>query len=335
MSKIIVFGGAGFIGSHTCKELHRNGFEPVAFDNLVEGQPGCVRWGDLIKGDICNRDDVAAALSRIRPVAAIHFAAHAYVGHSVRDPATYYRNNVTGSLNLAEALLEAGPVPLIFSSTCATYGDPGSRPITEDLPQVPINPYGRSKLMFEQILRDFSRAYGLRSVALRYFNAAGADPEGEIGEAHREETHLIPRAILAALGRIEDFQVFGADFATPDGSAVRDYIHVSDLARAHVAACRYLLGGGETDQFNLGAGRGFSVFEIIAAVERVLGRPVPHSIAPRRAGDPPVLVADASKARDVLGFAPELSDLDDIIRSAAAWFARRAGAGAAVRAAVV
>lgn len=330
MNKVIVFGGAGYIGSHTCKELYRAGFDPVAFDNLSEGHADLVKWGDLIRGDIRNFDDIAMALARTRPVAAIHFAAHAYVGHSVRHPSIYYSNNVAGSLNVAEALRSAGCIPLIFSSTCATYGDPGTDRITEDLPQVPINPYGRSKLMVEYILRDFSDAYGMQSVALRYFNAAGGDADGETGEAHREETHLIPRAILAGLGRIDDFCVFGTDFGTPDGSAIRDYIHVTDLARAHVAACRYLLEGGKTDQFNLGVGRGYSVREVIAAVERILGQPVPHRVAPRRAGDPPALIADASKATKVLGFEPALGDLDTIVGSAVAWHAAQSSANARV-----
>jgi UDP-glucose-4-epimerase GalE len=325
VNRVIVFGGAGYIGSHTCKELRRAGFDPVAFDDLSEGHAAFVRWGELILGDIRNFGEISDVLSRIRPVAAIHFAAHAYVGQSVRDPAIYYANNVAGSLNVAEALRQAGGIPLIFSSTCATYGIPPGPRITEDLPQVPINPYGRSKLMVEQILEDYSAAYGLRSVALRYFNAAGDDADGETGEAHREETHLIPRAILAGLGQIHDFCVYGTDFDTPDGTAIRDYIHVTDLARAHVAACRYLLDGGRTDRFNLGTGRGHSVREVIAAVEQILGRPVPHRTAPRRAGDPPVLVANADRARAVLGFVPTLDVLETIVGSAVAWHAGRVG----------
>ncbi len=323
MKKVIVFGGAGYIGSHTCKELKASGFDPVAFDNLSEGHAEFVRWGGLIKGDVRNPADITDALDHVRPVAAIHFAAHAYVGHSVTDPSRYYENNVSGSLNVAQALQMAGGIPLIFSSTCATYGAPDSPVIAEDTPQVPINPYGRTKLMVEHILKDFSAAYGFRSVALRYFNAAGDDAQGETGEAHREETHLIPRAILAGLGEIDDFCVFGQDFDTPDGSAVRDYIHVTDLARAHVAACRYLLDGGATDQFNLGVGRGYSVLEIVAAVSKCLGTPVPHRIEARREGDPPMLIADASKAKKVLGFETLHSDLDTIVESAVAWHRAR------------
>ncbi len=317
--KVLVFGGAGYIGSHTCKELKANGFDPVAFDNLSEGHADFVKWGDLIVGDIRNPDDLAAAVARVKPLAAIHFAALAYVGQSVTDPEHYYDNNVTGSLNVARALRAAGNVPLIFSSTCATYGAPDVARIAETTSQSPINPYGRSKLMVEQILRDFSDAYGLRSVSLRYFNAAGDDAEGDIGEAHREETHLIPRAVLAGLGEIDDFHVFGDDFDTPDGSSVRDYIHVTDLARAHVAACQYLLNGGETEQFNLGVGRGYSVFEIVEAVSRALGHPVPYLVKGRRAGDPPSLIADASKARAVLKFEPRHSDLETIVRTAVDW----------------
>lgn len=326
MLKVIVFGGAGYIGSHTCKELKKNGYEPIAFDNLSEGHAEFVKWGELIEGDIRSPADIEAALDRVQPAAAIHFAAHAYVGHSMIDPSVYYDNNVTGSLNVAQALRVKGGIPLIFSSSCATYGAPDVAMITESTPQAPINPYGRSKLMVEHILQDFSAAYGLRSVALRYFNAAGDDADGETGEAHREETHLIPRAILAGLGVIDDFWVFGQDFDTPDGSAVRDYIHVTDLARAHVAACGYLLNGGATDQVNLGVGRGYSVFEVIEAVEKCLGTSVPFRTAARREGDPPMLVADASKAKVRLGVEPLHSDLDTIVSTAVAWHrARSAG----------
>lgn len=319
MTKIIVFGGAGYIGSHTCKELKANGFDPITFDNLSEGHAKFVQWGDLIEGDICDPAAVSAAIERVKPVAAIHFAAHAYVGHSVTDPAKYYANNVVGSLNVVQALCAAGNIPIVFSSTCAIYGSPAVTTIAEDVPKAPINPYGRTKLMVEQILQDFSTAYGLKSVALRYFNAAGDDAALETGEAHREETHLIPRAILAGLGKIHDFCVFGSDYDTPDGSAVRDYIHVTDLARAHVAACRYLLDGGATEQLNVGVGRGYSVFEIIEAVERHLEGPVPHTIEARRAGDPPTLIADAAKIREMMGFEAVHSDLDSIVSSAVAW----------------
>lgn len=322
MASVIVFGGAGYIGSHTCKELKSNGFDPVTFDSLSEGYADFVKWGDLITGDIRDRAAVDDAIARVKPVAAIHFAAHAYVGESVADPGKYYDNNVTGSLSIARAAQAAGNLPLIFSSTCAIYGDPGPVAIHEDLPKAPINPYGQTKLMVEQILRDFSTAHDLRSVCLRYFNASGDDAAGETGEAHRDETHLIPRAILAGLGRIDDFNIFGDDYDTPDGSAVRDYIHVTDLARAHVAACCYLLDGGASDQFNVGVGHGYSVFEIVAEVASALGHPVPHRVMPRRAGDPPRLVADPSKIRQRLGFETRHSDLKNIIRTAVAWHKR-------------
>ncbi|MGJ8572798.1 MAG: UDP-glucose 4-epimerase GalE [Hoeflea sp.] len=319
MSKVIVFGGAGYIGSHTCKELKASGFDTVTFDSLSEGYADFVKWGDLIVGDVRNASEVMTAIEQVRPVAAIHFAAHAYVGESVRDPAKYYENNVSGSLNVVQAVQQAGNVPLVFSSSCAVYGDPGTATIDEDLPKAPINPYGRSKLMVEQILQDFSSAYDLRSVCLRYFNASGDDADGDTGEAHRDETHLIPRAILSALGKIDDFFVFGDDYDTPDGTAVRDYIHVTDLARAHVAACRYLLDGGQTDQFNVGVGHGYSVLDIVNAVSNALATEVPHQIKPRRAGDPPKLVADPAKIRRRLGFETRHSDLKNIIETAVAW----------------
>lgn len=322
MKSVIVFGGAGYIGSHTCKELKANGFHPVCFDNLSEGYAEFAKWGDLIVGDVRNPDDVAAAIAKVKPVAAIHFAAHAYVGESVTDPAKYYDNNLSGSLSIIRAAKAAGNLPLIFSSTCAIYGDPGTAVIHENLPKQPINPYGRSKLMVEQILQDYSDAYDFRSVCLRYFNASGDDADGDIGEAHRVETHLVPRAILAGLGRIDDFEVFGSDYDTPDGSAVRDYIHVTDLARAHVAACSYLLDGGASAQFNVGAGHGYSVMEIVRAVSEALGENVPHTLKPRRAGDPAKLVADPAKIRRALGFATQHSDLDNIIKTAVAWHKR-------------
>ncbi|TCL09051.1 UDP-arabinose 4-epimerase [Shimia isoporae] len=324
MSRVLVFGGAGYIGSHTCKNLSENGFTPVTFDNLSEGHKDHVKWGDLIVGDIRNQDELDKAVAKVRPSAAVHFAACAYVGESVRNPSQYYENNVRGSLNIIQTMHRAGNIPLIFSSSCATYGDPAADRISETTPQNPINPYGRTKLMTEHMLQDFSAAYGLRSVALRYFNAAGADPDGEIGESHREETHLIPRAILSGLGEIDDFYVFGTDYSTPDGTAVRDYIHVTDLARAHVAACKYLLDGGQTDQFNLGVGEGYSVKQIIETVKVHLDKPVPHHLRARRPGDPASLVADASKAQRVLGFEPLHSSLNEIVETATAWHRKQA-----------
>lgn len=320
MRNILVFGGAGYIGSHTCKQLRLSGFNPISFDNLSEGHTDLVQWGDLIIGDIRSKEDIVAAIQRVAPVAAIHFAAHAYVGESVVDPSKYYSNNVVGSLNIIQALQEANNLPVIFSSSCAIYGTPTTPTISEETPKAPINPYGRSKLMVEQILQDFSAAYDLRSVCLRYFNASGGDAAGETGEAHRHETHLIPRTILSGLGRIDDFSVFGDDYDTSDGSAVRDYIHVTDLADAHVAACKYLLDGGATDHFNVGTGKGYSVLEIITAVSKHLDREVPFNLGPRRAGDPAALVAEVSKIQKILEFQAKFSELDNIISTALPWY---------------
>ena len=256
----------------------------------------------------------------------MHFAAYTFVGESVGDPAKYYRNNVVGALTLFEAAVAAGIESVVFSSTAAVYGVPEIVPIPESAPKLPINPYGRSKLMMEEILRDFDGAYGLRSIALRYFNAAGADPDGETGEDHDPETHLIPRALMAAAGEIPHLDLFGTDYPTPDGTAIRDYIHVSDLADAHVRALRYLQGGGPSDAFNLGTGRGFSVTEIIAATERATGLRVPVKEGPRRAGDPPVLVADPARARSTLGLATRHSDIDAVVGSAWRWYQGLRGA---------
>ena len=254
----------------------------------------------------------------------MHFAAYAYVGESVAEPGRYYGNNVLGTLTLLESLRDAGIGRFVFSSTCATYGIPSRVPIDEDHPQAPINPYGSSKLMVERILADFDRAHGLQSVALRYFNAAGADPDGEIGECHEPETHAIPLAIQAALGRLQRFQVFGTDYPTPDGSAIRDYVHVSDLADAHVRALEYLVSGGSSTALNLGTGQGHSVLQVVAAVEAETGRRVPLERAERRPGDPAVLVAEAARARTTLGWSPAFTDLREIVRTAVAWERRRA-----------
>ena len=318
--RVLVTGGAGFVGSHACKALALAGFEPVAFDSLERGNDRSVRWGPLVRGNVCDRKALLDAFDRHDPVAVLHFAAYAYVGESVDDPALYYRNNVVGTLTLLEAMREHGCHDVVFSSSCATYGVPSRSPISEDETQVPINPYGRTKLIVEQILGDMSRAYGTRYVALRYFNAAGADPDGELGEEHEPETHLLPLIISTALGQRAQVAVFGDDYPTPDGTAVRDYVHVSDLARAHVLALEHLLAGGKSLTLNLGAGRGHSVREMIAAVERVAGGDVATTIAPRRQGDPPSLIADAARARDVLGWAPELG-IDVIVQTAWDWFA--------------
>ena len=320
--KVLVAGGAGYIGSHACKALAARGFVPVVYDNLSTGHRGFVRWGPLVEGDLLDEEALARTFAEHRPAAALHFAACAYVGESVEDPARYYRNNVVGALNLMDAARSGGNVPIVFSSTCAVYGEPRMLPITEDEPLVPVNPYGRTKLAVEQALSDYDAAYGLRSVRLRYFNACGGDPDGEIGESHDPETHLVPRAILAAVGRLAELTIFGDDYPTPDGTAIRDYVHVCDLADAHVAAVRLLLGGGESFSVNLGTGRGFSVREIVGAVERVTGLDVPCRIAPRRPGDPAVLVADSSRAERLLGFSAAHSDVETIVRTAHAWLAR-------------
>lgn len=316
---VLVTGGAGYVGSHACAALAEAGFRPVVYDNLSRGHETLVRYGPLERGDIRDRARLAEVMGCYQPIAAMHFAALADVAESVADPATYYDNNVIGALTLLQAMRDRGISRLVFSSTCATYGMPRQQPITEEAQQEPINPYGRSKLMIEQALIDHTPAYGLKSVSLRYFNACGAHPSGDIGELHEPETHLIPRALMAVLGEIETLQVFGTDYQTSDGTAVRDYIHVCDLAAAHVAALRYLLAGGDTTALNVGTGRGHSVLEIIDSVRRVTGREVPVRHGPRRPGDPPVLIADPAKAKVLLDFRARWTDLDDIVASAWRW----------------
>lgn len=316
---MLVTGGAGYIGAHTCKLLAQKGYAPIAFDNLSTGHESFVRWGPLIKGDIRDSASVARALAGSGAEAVIHFAANAEVGESVVNPAKYYDNNVAGTLSLLKGMAEAGVAQIVFSSTCSLYGAVGSKPLSEALAPAPVNPYARSKWMIEQILADYGAATGLRSICLRYFNACGADPEGEIGEWHEPETHLIPRAVLAILGKVPDFAVFGDDYDTPDGTAIRDYVHVTDLAAAHLAALERLRGGHGSGVYNLGSGTGYSVRQVLACIEQVSGKPVPMRMAPRRAGDPPALVADAGLARAELGFAPAHSDLETIIRTAWRW----------------
>jgi UDP-glucose-4-epimerase GalE len=320
---VLVTGGAGYIGAHACKALAKAGYEPVAYDNLSRGHRDAVRWGPLVEGDIADGARLAETVARFKPIAAMHFAAYAFVGESVARPELYFRNNVAGSLALCEAMMRAGGLPLVFSSSCATYGVPETSPIAEGAPQRPVNPYGESKLMVERMLDWMSRADKLRYVALRYFNAAGADPDGEAGERHEPETHLIPLVLDAILGRGEPVSIFGTDYPTPDGTAIRDYIHVQDLAEAHVRALGYLLDGGASAALNLGTGTGHSVRAVIAAAARVTGRPVPQREAPRREGDPPILVADPRLAANVLQWAPQLPDLDDIIADAWKWQQRQ------------
>lgn len=319
---VLVAGGAGYVGSHACKALAQAGFRPVVLDNLSTGHRDFVRWGPLVQADLHDTATVADTIRQHGCVAALHFAAFAYVGESVTDPAKYYDNNVAGTLALLHGMRTAGCDALVFSSTCAVYGQPTQVPINEATPPDPINPYGASKLMVERILADFRPAYGLRSIALRYFNACGADPDGEIGELRDPETHLIPRAMMALQGHIDDFAVFGSDFATPDGTAIRDYIHVAALAEAHVAALRRLLDGSPGGVFNLGTGRGYSVKQVLQAIEQETGERLPGVMGARRPGDPAELVADPARARQELGFDPTHSDLDSIVRTAWAWHRR-------------
>jgi UDP-arabinose 4-epimerase len=318
--RIIVTGGAGFIGSHTAKLLGARGMEPVVYDNLCTGNRSAARWGPFVHGDILDTVHLARTITQYKPLAVVHFAASAYVGESVEDPAKYYRNNVAGTLSLLDACRQSGVEKVIFSSSCATYGVPAELPIREHTPQDPINPYGKTKLIAEHMLRDYAAAFGIRYVALRYFNACGADPEGELGECHNPETHLIPRALLAAAGRTPWLEVFGDDYETADGTCIRDYVHVADLAQAHLLAFDHLARGGENIAVNLGTGRGSSILQILEAIGRVTGRQVPIRIFPRRAGDPPALYADPALADRVLGFSPKYSDLDTIVRTAAPFF---------------
>ncbi len=313
---VLVVGGAGYIGSHTAKTLKRAGHNPVVIDNLSTGHRWAVRWGPLVEADLADKTAILQAIRDHQIEAVIHFAANAYVGESMQNPAKYFRNNVANMLNLLEAQHESGVKHIVFSSSCTTYGIPERVPISEDFPQSAISPYGESKLMGEKMLKWFGECYGLGWVALRYFNASGADPEGEIGEVHDPETHLIPLVIDAALGKRPPVRIFGTDYPTPDGTAIRDYIHVMDLADAHVRALQYLLEGGESTAFNLGTGHGHSVREVITAVEQVGGRKVPAEEAPRRAGDPPALVADPSKARRILGWEAQYRGLNQIVETA-------------------
>ena len=315
---ILVVGGAGYIGSHTCLELARQGFTPVVFDNLSNGHQEFVKWGPFEPGDIRDRVRLDEVLARYRPAAILHFAALIEVGQSVREPAAFYDNNVVGTLTLLAAARQAGVKAFVFSSTCATYGLPQQLPMDETHPQAPINPYGRTKWIVEQALADFGLNDGLRSVILRYFNAAGADPEGRIGEWHTPETHAIPLAIEAALGRREGFTVFGTDYDTRDGTCVRDYVHVLDLADAHVRALQHLLSGGQSAAVNLGTGTGTTVRELLDAVQQVSGRAFEVTLSSRREGDSPTLVADNGKARDLLGWQPRY-DLRQIVETAWNW----------------
>lgn len=319
--RILVTGGAGYIGSHTAKALARAGYEPVVLDNLSAGHRWAVKWGPLIEGDLADSELVNRTIKDYRIEAVMHFAANLNVGESTTEPRKYFWNNVVNTLRLLDAMVDVGVRYIVFSSSAATYGDPQTIPIPEDHPTRPVNPYGETKLSMERALHWYGVAYGLRWVALRYFNAAGADLEGELGEEHDPETHLIPLVVLAALERRPYVEVFGTDYPTPDGTAIRDYIHIVDLAEAHVLALQYLLAGRESSAMNLGTGEGHSVREVIAAVGRLCQARVPTRDAPRRAGDPPVLVADARRAGKVLGWRPRYPHLDAIVQSAWNWHA--------------
>lgn len=316
---VLVTGGAGYIGGHTAKALAMAGYLPVVYDNLVSGHERAVRWGPFVRGDILDRAALGDVISAYGPRAIIHFAGFASVGQSMDDPGLYYRNNVAGSLSLLEAARDHGIEQLVFSSSCAVYGVPHHTPIVESARTKPISPYGQSKLMVERLLQDFSRAHGLRSISLRYFNAAGADPDLEIGEDHDPETHLIPLVLDAASGRRRDVTILGSNYRTPDGTCIRDYVHVSDLAEGHLRALQALKAGAPTSVYNLGCGLGFSVREVIAAAERITGLQVPVSYGERRAGDPPILVGDCSMACRDLGWAPRYADLDVMLRTAWSW----------------
>lgn len=313
---IVVTGGAGYIGSHTCKALSAAGYTPVVVDNLVSGHKDAVRWGPFEQGDVHDQGFLRQVFKTYNPIAVIHFAAFIEVGESVSNPAKYFENNVGGSLALLSAMTECGIKNIVFSSTCAVYGEPQTVPIQETNPRHPLNPYGKTKFMVELMLEDFSKAYGMNYVALRYFNACGADPSAEIGERHDPETHLIPRALMAAAGKAEGLHLFGDDYDTPDGTCVRDYIHVNDLAQAHIKGVEYLSGGGKSVCLNLGTGQGTSVKQVIAAVENVTGKTLDVTIHPRREGDSPILVAQPLKVQETLGFSTQWNDVGQIVASA-------------------
>jgi UDP-glucose-4-epimerase GalE len=317
--RILVTGGAGYIGSHTAMVLAAAGHEPVVFDDMSQGHDWAVKWGPLERGSLSNPARLAQVFAAHPIDAVVHFAASALVGESMTNPAKYFRNNTVATLNLLDAMRDAGVSTLVFSSTCATYGDPVRVPIDETHPQVPVNPYGESKLMIEKIMRWYGEAYGLRWMALRYFNAAGADPEGRIGEDHDPESHLIPLVIGAAQGARPPVKIFGTDYPTADGTAIRDYIHVLDLADAHLRALDRLRSGAASQAINLGTGRGHSVREVVDTIARVAGKPVPVVESPRRPGDPPELVAAPERARDVLGWTCRYAELETIVRHAWAW----------------
>jgi UDP-glucose-4-epimerase GalE len=322
---VLITGGAGYIGSHVNKLLTRNGYRTVVYDNLSGGHRELAKWGRFIQGDLADGEALGQVIRQNNISAVFHFASFLNVTESVSSPFKYYQNNVCNTLNLLEAMRAGGCDTLVFSSTCAVYGEPDSVPITEDMPRRPINPYGRTKAMVEQMFEDYAAAYGLKYVALRYFNAAGADPEGETGEWHVPEPHIIPRLLNAALSGDGSFQIYGDDYDTRDGTCIRDYIHVSDLAEAHLLALRYLQAGNASDFFNLGNATGVSNLEIVRSVLRVTGRPLLVTVAKRRPGDPSVLVGDSRKAREILRWRPQYPDIDTIVAHAWNWRQRLPG----------
>ncbi len=319
MHNILVVGGAGYIGSYMCKYLAKHGYNPVVLDNLASGHREAVKWGPLIVGNMSDKVLLKQIFEKYKIQAVMHFAAFCYVGESVIEPAKYYINNVANTLILIEMMIENNVSKIIFSSSCATYGEPIEVPITEQHPQNPINPYGRSKLMVEQILSDFNKAYGLEYISLRYFNAAGADPDGELGEDHEPETHIIPLTLQTALGQLDAISVLGNDYSTKDGTCIRDYIHINDLAQAHFLALERLLGGFPGGLYNLGNGNGYSVNEVIKAASYVTGKTIPLKNVKRRPGDPAVLIGSSEKARKELGWQPRFAELHAIIETAWKW----------------
>jgi UDP-arabinose 4-epimerase len=322
---ILITGGAGYIGSHACKKLASQGYTPIAHDNLIYGHKNFAKWGPFEHGNILDGERLRQVMVEYRPSAVFHFAAFGYVGESIQDPAKYYKNNVAGTISLLNAMKDCGINKIVFSSTCATYGIPESIPISENHIQHPINPYGQSKLFVEKILKDYDRAFGIKSVVFRYFNAAGADPDCEIGEDHDPESHLIPLIFDVAAGKRKQIEIFGDDYPTPDGTCIRDYIHVCDIAAAHVMALKHLEDTNKSDDFNLGVGYGYSVKEVIRAVEKVTGKPVITKVANRRAGDPAMLIADAAKARSILGWKPQYENLEIMVEHAWRWYQKRFG----------
>lgn len=316
---ILVTGGAGYIGSHVCKALKQHGYTPVVYDNLCSGNRSAVKWGPFVEGDIRDQALLSETISKYNPVAIMHFAALIQVGESVANPSLYYNNNVYGSFCLLEAAREHHIKHMVFSSTAAVYGLPETSPIPEDTVKKPINPYGQTKLMMEQMIYDYAVAYGLNYGVLRYFNAAGADPEGEAGTAYKVDTHIIPLLMRVAHNLLEQIKVFGTDYATPDGTAIRDYIHVTDLAEAHILTLEHILAGKESLILNIGTNNGLSVAEVIQAARQITGHTIPEALSERRAGDPPILVAEATKARNVLNWKPQYSDINTIVKTAWAW----------------